>query len=572
MDAHKALITDIFNNSTLLEIPFFQRSYVWKEDLWSRLIDDMEFITKTRKTHFLGSIILKEGKAPEPDAQFTKRTTVVDGQQRLTTFLLFLKVLSLKTGQTMWFDFQFRITGQEIALRHGKNDVDAFDKVMSQESPDKVENSGNSRVIEAYNFFLDHIDTQKLNLMLIATNTMFVKIDLAANEDEQQIFDTLNSLGVNLTTSELLKNYFFSRETVKDYQDKWESVFEKDDETKAYWDMEIETGRVKRAMIDIFFDAFFQMFIQDRKYNISTEDRLMYDRLDNLSQSYQHFINTYCAGDKNVVLSELKKYANKFREIFNPDYCNMAVPATWGIERLNIVIFGLKTTTLIPYTLYIAVNATDQAELDAMCGVLESYILRRMIIHATTKNYNRNFTTLIMNGIKDRDSLVERLVNSTDTTMFVPSDDEVKEGVEKAKLVNLQTKGILYLIESRIRPGNSSTAILGFNNYSLEHLMPKKWRNNWAACASDEEARDRDSKLLTLGNLAIITQSLNSSIRDADWSMKKSGKKNKPGLDECATGLTTMNDVLKKDEWTEADISERGNWLSDQAIQVWKIS
>lgn len=53
--------------------------------------------------------------------------------------------------------------------------------------------------------------------------------------------------------------------------------------------------------------------------------------------------------------------------------------------------------------------------------------------------------------------------------------------------------------------------------------------------------------------------------------MKKSGKKNKPGLDECATGLTTVHDVLKKDKWTEEDISKRGDWLAGQAIQVWKI-
>ena len=47
MDAHKALITDIFNNSTLVEVPFFQRSYVWKEDLWSRLLEDMEYVANT---------------------------------------------------------------------------------------------------------------------------------------------------------------------------------------------------------------------------------------------------------------------------------------------------------------------------------------------------------------------------------------------------------------------------------------------------------------------------------------------------------------------------------------------
>ena len=56
---------------------------------------------------------------------------------------------------------------------------------------------------------MEHIDESKLDIMTIFVNTQFVRIDLDADEDEQQIFDTINSLGVNLTTSELLKNYFF---------------------------------------------------------------------------------------------------------------------------------------------------------------------------------------------------------------------------------------------------------------------------------------------------------------------------------------------------------------------------
>lgn len=123
MDAHKALITNIFNNSTLIEVPFFQRSYVWKEDLWGRLLDHMEFVVKTKKPHFLGSIILKEGRKPRVGENFADCRTVVDGQQRLTTFLIFMKVLCLKLQQTIVFDFQFRIMGQAIALRHGRNDI-----------------------------------------------------------------------------------------------------------------------------------------------------------------------------------------------------------------------------------------------------------------------------------------------------------------------------------------------------------------------------------------------------------------------------------------------------------------
>ncbi len=174
MDAHKALITDIFNNSTLIEVPFFQRSYVWKEDLWSRLLEDMEYVMKTRRSHFLGSIILKAGRDPKPGEKFTSCRTIVDGQQRLTTFLIFLKVLCMKQGQTLFFDHQFRIMGQMIALHHGKNDVEAFEKIMEVEKPVVQSNPApESRVIEAYNYFVNNIDATKLDIMTIIMNDLY---------------------------------------------------------------------------------------------------------------------------------------------------------------------------------------------------------------------------------------------------------------------------------------------------------------------------------------------------------------------------------------------------------------
>lgn len=121
-----------------------------------------------------------------PGALYSACKTIVDGQQRLTTFLIFLKVLCLKTGQTALFDFQFRIMGQEIALRHGKNDIRAFEKVMSLTKAEKLENfENNSKVVEAFNYFVSNIDAQKLDVMQIIMNTQFVRIDLDINENEQ---------------------------------------------------------------------------------------------------------------------------------------------------------------------------------------------------------------------------------------------------------------------------------------------------------------------------------------------------------------------------------------------------
>ena len=60
MEAGKAQINTVFNSSRLLEIPFYQRAYVWGEEQWERFLNDMEYVSATNRPYFLGSIILKQ--------------------------------------------------------------------------------------------------------------------------------------------------------------------------------------------------------------------------------------------------------------------------------------------------------------------------------------------------------------------------------------------------------------------------------------------------------------------------------------------------------------------------------
>lgn len=571
MDAGKVLIDNIFNGFRLLEVPFYQRAYVWDVEQWDRFLSDMEFVTKTKRPYFLGSVIFKSGKLNTWD-DFSDCKTIIDGQQRLTTLAIFFKVFCLKTAQLDSFNRNFRNLRNALVLRHGRSDVDAFKLVMEQTEAVEIKNTTPaSQIISAFNYFVKKIEPDKLHMQTIKQNVQFVCIDLLEGEDEQQVFDTINSLGVRLTTAELLKNYFYNKDNVQEYEENWVATFEKDAETRLYWEQELETGRIKRSLIDIFFDAYFQLFVQDKQYSISAEDKTVYSRLDYLSKSYQNFIERYCDGNKQVVLQPMAEYARCFAETFRPEYCNMSTPASSGIERINIILFGLKTTTLIPYILYVAKNVPDLNERNKIYGILESYIMRRMVVHASTQNYNNLFTSLILNQVLDAQSLKERLYKSMDATTYVPDDEALLLGFQSAKLVNLQSKGILYLVESGIRPSKSAVALLGFNNYSLEHMMPKKWRNNWDKCNTSEEARQRDSLLLTLGNLAIIPQSLNASIRDGSWEIKKAGKGSKPGLSLCASGLSTIHDALQKEMWNEEEIKNRAIWLYERAKNLWEV-
>ena len=99
--------------------------------------------------------------------------------------------------------------------------------------------------------------------------------------------------------------------------------------------------------------------------------------------------------------------------------------------------------------------------------------------------------------------------------------------------------------------------------------MPKKWRNYWDFEGTPTEKEARDRILLTLGNLTIITQSLNASIRDAAWEKKKKGDGSKGGLELYAAGLETLSSFLVSEEWNEEKIKERAEYLAETALRVW---
>ena len=475
MDAGKSTISGVFNGSRLLEIPFYQRAYVWGEEQWERFLGDMEFVTASKRPYFLGSIILKQASSGNTWSEVSEVRTVIDGQQRLTTMVIFFKALCARIDADRLFERDFVLETGEVALRHGKYDRQDFEKVVSATGCEPVEGS----IVLAYNYFLKNIDPEKVDRNTIKSNVQFVCIDLTEGEDEQQIFDTINSLGVRLTTAELLKNYFFNRENEHAFKECWEDVFEPTAEKREYWEQEVVTGRIKRTLVDLFFDAFLQILVQDKRRGVTTEDKLFYSRTSNLFQSYKDFIGRYCNGDKDEILDSMKAYAEVFESTFDPGYCDADIPSAPGVERLNVLIFGLKNSTLIPYVLYVRKNAEPTGEESEVYALLESYIVRRTLVQATTKNYNRLFTSLILNEVKDAEALRKALEANDEATTYMPGDAEVRAAFGESSLYNLQSKGVLYLLESAIRPGMSSTALLGFNQYTLEHMMPKKWRNKW---------------------------------------------------------------------------------------------
>ena len=243
MKAETPSINGVFKNSTILRIPFFQRQYVWEEKQWERFAVDMESLVGLRKKYFLGSLIFKNEEPTDEEAAYgvSEKYTVVDGQQRLTTLSIYLKALdSLLVDDQLKNNFKssfFIQNGQRNpVLHHSINDHAAYQEVMWGNPLDAYTDK---RVVTAYNFFRDKMtgkSQQELRQLWMAAfaRIKFVEIILDNQDDEQQIFDTINSLGVDLTIDELMKNFLYDINEENAYVNNWKPVFD-DKESRDFW-------------------------------------------------------------------------------------------------------------------------------------------------------------------------------------------------------------------------------------------------------------------------------------------------------------------------------------------------
>lgn len=255
--AQQRKISDLLTGS-ILEIPRNQRRYVWKKDNWNDLLDDLKFAIATNdstKNHFIGSIVLKE----EGSLNGINHYTIIDGQQRTFTLILFLAaIMQLLKERKMEDDFKgtskllivtnlknqsFCILNSDFYLSLSKivikicnwDDTSSLNEIFKREILNKrFEKS----IMDCISFYYDSMklcsneDILAIRDSLIETN--FVEIIATTEEDSYTIFEILNARGQDLEDHELLKNYIMR------YIQPQEQT--KIDEVKIKWTDEIDKG------------------------------------------------------------------------------------------------------------------------------------------------------------------------------------------------------------------------------------------------------------------------------------------------------------------------------------------
>jgi uncharacterized protein with ParB-like and HNH nuclease domain len=242
MKAIDCPFTKIINGTTQFVIPVFQRDYSWTEAQCAQLWSDVLHAAKSgdERGHFLGSVVyIATGDSL---AGFT-RWLLIDGQQRLTTLTLLLTALRDHIRETNWtggendptpkrIEAYFLKNVQEegererklVLRRHDQATLTAL--IENKEFPSDVSN----RIRENYDFFREQLwDVDPSDVYKGIGRLVIVDVALDRQTDDPQlIFESLNSTGIDLSQSDLIRNFMLMKlpEAVQTtlYEDYWSRI------------------------------------------------------------------------------------------------------------------------------------------------------------------------------------------------------------------------------------------------------------------------------------------------------------------------------------------------------------
>ncbi len=228
-------ISEFLSRNSTFFIPPFQRSYAWGANEIKRYFEDIKRIIQSELSddidkleHFFGTLVTKDVKmAVEKNGsiKYSNVSLIIDGQQRLTTTLIFLialrdKVATISEKEQIKNDYLLNHNSDfenKIKLKQVTKDWDNYKALVNGEKakPSIIKNAYDTfcHLIENY-----QADNKEKNTVISLENYIDAigRLNIAniilderpfKGEVPQIIFETLNSLGKPLTLSDLIRNY-----------------------------------------------------------------------------------------------------------------------------------------------------------------------------------------------------------------------------------------------------------------------------------------------------------------------------------------------------------------------------
>jgi len=553
------LLSMLSNNDVTFFIPPYQRNYEWSDEQCKVFLDD---VFKTYESnmlgvtaeHFFGSITYFQTESPfgQPN-----KLVLIDGQQRITTTMLFLVALRevISDNQLKAFiDSKYlknnNVTDDseyKIKLKQVETDWVAYKKIVLSEALSDREK--NSAVYRNFIYFRNKLNDYKDdcvdlgNLIDKGLNKFSViTIELQPNknawENPQEIFESMNSLGKPLSLADLVRNYLLLG-------------MDADSQNTLYSQYWLKIEKVIPGQVSNFIRDYMQGR-ECKPYPKASEG--------NYKELYGIFKNIFANDDSRELLNELAESA----EI----YSYLIPGGTTGDKNIDYELHDIGRFNVTPAYSFLMMllrrwkkGIFSNKDIVDILYAFKIYCMRRRVIGLTSAE-GKGFPSLVrsipkLEEAEDKKSAMFGILANQENSLRLPNDVELSRYLDTMNFYNFRyCKFYLSLIEEKItksRPDQTDEKL------QIEHIMPRTLNDEWRKELGEDCEAIHAEYVHRIGNLTLIRH--NQELGQKAFSEKKKIYENNAGLQ------IAKNEIINNDAWNEITIQKRSEWIIEYLLQ-----
>jgi len=561
MKANPAYLLDsLSNNDITFFIPPYQRNYEWSTSTCKVFLTDLTKVSESNRAdvkaeHFFGSIVYV---VEDSGFGLPAKYVLTDGQQRITTAMLFLMALRdsiedpryQENIQKRYLENERADDGTEykIKLKQVETDWEAYKLLaLRRDVPPSLKSSA---VFRNYQFFSRKLepmtDTAKKGLLekgLMKFSIISIQLEPDRNswENPQEIFESMNSLGKPLSLADLVRNYLLMGKSTREQTELY----------NGYW---LTLEKRLPGKLSEFIRDWMQADLH-KSYKVAREN--------NYKELYGAF--------KEITTGRSVEDLFKDFVDFSHSYSRACGLEETGYPKVDQVLFDLNVIGVAPAYSYLSevlgawqAGKLTNTAVESVLIAIRTFLLRRRVLGISTAE-NKFFPGL---GARLHDLMSSEnpgetaflLLSSQEYALRLPNDDELKARLETMNFYNLgRSKNyprlLLSLTEeflTKSRPGWQDSKL------QLEHIMPQTLTKGWSALLGESAEEDHRDLLNNIGNITLIRH--NQELGNKSFSDKRASYAGQSGLQ------VAQNYVLDSDGWNAESIRRRTEYLVDILI------
>ncbi|TAE95425.1 MAG: DUF262 domain-containing protein [Oscillatoriales cyanobacterium] len=547
---------DLIGNGKIYRVPPFQRDYSWTEENWEDLWQDILMLHNNLSvSHYMGAIVLQSSATAD------KEFTVIDGQQRLATLSIIAVAVIEKIRLLVEQNVQPEANRerQEILKRTYLGDRDPrslrySSKLFLNENNDDFYQSNlvnlrkplnirslsksNQLLWQAFDYFSQELekmpdifqDGEKLTAFLgdtVAQRLLFIQISVEDELNAYTVFETLNARGLELTSTDLLKNYLFS-------------LFQGPDDLKAaqrQWKRIINMVQMEEL------PAFFFFFLSLNYSRVRRERlfKLVRESVKNAQQAFD-------------LLDKLENFSSLFVALGSPndEFWRDTPQNQPYIRALNL----FRVKQVYP-TLFAAYQKFSAEDFTRLLKLVVAISFRYSIVSSLNPN---ELELLYNNAALD--------ITSGKITGMRQVFDTLRPGYVKDEkfqqdfaLLSLSTKGqkrkLVRYIFCNLEADESGIEV-NEDSFSIEHILPEVPTDEWRQNFTDVQIEEM---VYRLGNLSLLEPSFNRDIGQKNYQIKR---------EKYQQSVYALTKNILAEDWTPDAIAARQRNLARRAVHIWQ--